>query len=165
MNFDELLQKAKETAKTAVDLAGKKTEKVVEYSKLKIEQTKLNGELARLYEELGQATYRAMKCEEECAETMDILCDEIELILNDLEDLEQLISEKKNQKVCPDCGAKVSKDSKFCSKCGAPVEEEEEEAEEPEDEEEPCGCEEAEDVEEGKEAEEAPAEEPEKPEE
>lgn len=131
MNFDELIQKARETAKTAVDLAEKHTEKVVEFSKLKIEQTKLNGELARLYEELGQATYQAMKCDEDCSETMDILCDEIELILNDLEELDQLISEKKNQKICPACGAKIAKDSKFCSKCGAPVEEEKPAPEQP----------------------------------
>ena len=58
MNFDELIQKARETAKTAVDLAEKHTEKVVEFSKLKIEQTKLNGELARLYEELGRQPIR-----------------------------------------------------------------------------------------------------------
>jgi len=119
MNFDELLQKAKETAKAAVGIAEKQTERVVEFSRLKIEQTKLNGELARLYEELGQATYNAMKNEEDCSETMDILCDEIELIINDLDDLEEIINEKRNIKFCPSCGAKVSKDSYFCSKCGA----------------------------------------------
>ena len=72
-----------------------------------------------------------MKCDEDCSETMDILCDEIELILNDLEELDQLISEKKNQKICPACGAKIAKDSKFCSKCGAPVEEEKPAPEQP----------------------------------
>ena len=50
-------------AKNVVDYAGKKTDDVVELSKLKYQSSQLSNELRSLYEKLGCAVYSMMKSE------------------------------------------------------------------------------------------------------
>lgn len=143
IDFDQILDKAKE----AVGAVAKKTDEVVEYSKLKYERAKLNAELARLHQELGSATYEAMKGEE-CAELMDALCEEIDLILIDMAALDDMIDEKQKVVTCPKCGKKLDRECAYCSTCGNPMEVKQEKAPEkeepvetePEDKCEDCDC-------------------------
>lgn len=131
IDLDQILDKAREAA----GAVAKKTDDVVEFSKLKYERSKLNAELARFYKELGQATYASVKGDE-TAETMDALIEEIELLFLDMAALDDLIAEKRKLIICAKCGAKINQQSAFCSACGAPI------PEKPKAEGCQCGCDE-----------------------
>lgn len=105
-------------AKNVVDYAGKKTDDVVELSKLKYQSSQLSNELRSLYEKLGCAVYSMMKSEYDNNELIDSLASEIEEVKNALQEVSEKIAEKKEQKLCPACGAKNDKEAFYCMKCG-----------------------------------------------
>ncbi len=116
MELEQLLGKAKDAASAVAQ----KTDAVVEVSKLKYERTKLTGELAALYQELGMATYQAMKGED-AADLMDALAEELDLVMLELIALEEVLDEKRGHTSCDECGEKVIKGNQYCGKCGAKV--------------------------------------------
>ena len=101
--IDELLS----SAKIVVDKAGKQTDKVLEISKLKYQSIQLQNELSHLYEQLGVATYAKMVQEADNGDLIASLGDEITEVRAALEVVEEKISEQKNLRTCPNCGAKV----------------------------------------------------------
>ena len=105
-------------AKNVVDYAGKKTDDVVELSKLKYQSSQLSNELRSLYEKLGCAVYSMMKSEYDNNELIDSLASEIEEVKNALQEVSEKIAEKKEQKLCPACGTKNDKEAFYCMKCG-----------------------------------------------
>lgn len=117
MNIDDIFDKAK----SAVNVAAKKTEEVVEVSRLKFESAKLNNELAGVYEKLGHAVYEAKKGNYENNDLVESLCEDIDTLLADLDRINNDIADKKNQVICPTCGASNVKESIYCSKCGTKV--------------------------------------------
>ena len=122
------------SAKNVVDKAGKKTDKVVEVSKLKYQSIQLQNELSHLYEQLGVATYGKMAEEVDNGDLLASLADEITEVRAALKVVEEKLSEQKNERICPECGAKSSRDAKFCANCGAKFAVPEPEAEEAEEE-------------------------------
>lgn len=129
------------SAKVMVDKAGKQTDKVVEVSKLKYQSIQLQNEVNHLYEQLGVAVYAKMVEEYDNGDLIASLADEITEVRAALKVVEDKISEQKNERFCPNCGAKSSREAVFCANCGAKLKEEEP-AEEPAAEEETCCCEE-----------------------
>lgn len=117
MNIDDIFDKAK----SAVNVAAKKTEEVVEVSRLKFESAKLNNELAGVYEKLGHAVYEAKKGNYKNDDLVESLCEDIDTLLADLDRINNDIADKKNQVICPTCGASNVKESIYCSKCGTKV--------------------------------------------
>ena len=101
--IDELLS----SAKIVVDKAGKQTDKVLEISKLKYQSIQLQNELSHLYEQLGVATYAKMVQEADNGDLIASLGDEITEVRAALEVVEEKISEQKNLRTCPNCGAKL----------------------------------------------------------
>lgn len=122
IDLDQILDKAR----VAVGAVAKKTDEVVEYSKMKYERVKLNTELLHLYQELGEATYRAMKGDDS-AETMDSVSEEIDLLLIDLAALDDMIEEKQKVVTCPQCAEKIDRECTFCPRCGAKMKAQQEE--------------------------------------
>lgn len=120
--IDELLS----SAKIVVDKAGKQTDKVLEISKLKYQSIQLQNELGHLYEQLGVATYAKMVQEADNGDLIASLGDEITEVRAALEVVEEKISEQKNLRSCPNCGAKMPREAAFCSSCGTKLETEEE---------------------------------------
>ena len=88
-------------AKNVVDYAGKKTDDVVELSKLKYQSSQLSNELRSLYEKLGSAVYSMMKSEYDNKELIDSLASEIEEVKNALQEISEKIAEKKRAKALP----------------------------------------------------------------
>ena len=109
-SFNSLLDKAISVA----NVAGKKTEEMVEASKLKIQEVSVNADLANCYEKIGSLVYSSKKFgadnEQEIAQ----------LIAQADELLEQLAQVRK----CPNCGASCATDAHFCSRCGMVLHEE-----------------------------------------
>lgn len=116
--IDELLS----SAKIVVDKAGKQTDKVLEISKLKYQSIQLQNELAHLYEQLGVAVYAKMVQEADNGDLIASLGDEITEVRAALEVVEEKISEQKNLRTCPNCGAKLPREAAFCSSCGTKLE-------------------------------------------
>ena len=119
--IDELLS----SAKIVVDKAGKQTDKVLEISKLKYQSIQLQNELSHLYEQLGVATYAKMVQEADNGDLIASLGDEITEVRAALEVVEEKISEQKNLRTCPNCGAKLPREAVFCSSCGTKLEDDE----------------------------------------
>ena len=113
--FDDFVLKAKDIA----DAAGKKTTELYEISKYKYECIKINGEIKRLYEQLGSSVYSMVKNGYDNNDLIDSLTEEIDEHLQRLKEINNIIADKKNQIACPVCGAKNNIDSSYCSKCGS----------------------------------------------
>lgn len=115
------------SAKSLVDIAGKKTDNVVEISKLKYQSVQMSAELKSLYEKLGNAVYTMVKSDFDNKELMDSLIEEIDSLKAKIDDVNFQIAQRKNIRICPACGSRNEKDACYCSKCGnkftAPAEE------------------------------------------
>lgn len=119
INIDEILNRAKDM----VNVAAKKTNDVVEVSKLKLEAAKLQGELKALYAQLGIEAYDSKK--EFLAE--DAVCkeimDEIDALLEKIDAVNETVADRQNTPVCPECGAKTKVEHFYCPICGTPLKE------------------------------------------
>ena len=60
-NLNSFLDNALETAKVVANAAGKKTEEVVETSKLRLQAMSISNELKQVYEKIGTMVYYAQK--------------------------------------------------------------------------------------------------------
>lgn len=117
-DFNAILGKVKNWA----NAAGKKTEEVVEASKLKLQIVSLNGDLSKAYEELGNMVYHAAKNNETVGEEMDAVMDKIDELHEKLAELESKVGEIKKVRTCGNCGADCPADAHFCSRCGVILE-------------------------------------------
>lgn len=117
-DFNAILGKMKNWA----NAAGKKTEEVVEASKLKLQIVSLNGDISKAYEELGALVYHAAKNNETVGEEMDAVMDKIDDLLEKLAELEGKVTEIKKERTCANCGASCPADAHFCSRCGVILE-------------------------------------------
>jgi len=117
-DFNAILGKVKNWA----NAAGKKTEEVVEASKLKLQIVSLNGEISKAYEELGTMVYHAAKNNEPVGEEMDSVMEKIDELLEKLAALEGKVGEIKKVRTCGNCGATCPADAQFCSRCGVILE-------------------------------------------
>lgn len=113
--FDDLVLKAKDLA----DAASKKTGEIYEISKYKCECIKLNGELKKLYEQLGSSVYSMVKNNYDNEELVHSLTEEIDERLARLKEINAILSERKDFLVCPACNSKNPLDSIYCGRCGS----------------------------------------------
>lgn len=113
--LDELVLRARELA----DTAGKKTADLYEVSKYKYECIRLNGEIKRLYEQLGSSVYSMIKGGYDNDDLVDSLCEDIDERLARLKEINRIIAGKKSLTVCPVCGTKNSLENTYCAKCGS----------------------------------------------
>lgn len=106
-------------AKSAVDLVGKKAEKIVDYSKIKYTISSVNSEISKKFEALGRFVYDASNSNETPEESIiKEKFDEITQLQKQLDVAKEMLAAAKNKKVCPLCGQENDKDSIFCCKCG-----------------------------------------------
>lgn len=113
--FDDFVLKAKDIA----DAATKKTGELYEISKYKYECIKINGEVKKLYEQLGSSVYSMVKGGYDNRELIDSLTEEIDECLDRLREINDIISDMKNVVTCPICGSKNGIENTYCAKCGS----------------------------------------------
>lgn len=87
--FEEFLDKAKDLA----EVAGKKTEKMVEVSKYKLESVRLNNEIKKAYERLGSSVYAMMKDGYENQELVEGIVDDIDELMLRLDAVTEKLAE------------------------------------------------------------------------
>lgn len=139
------LDDLKKTLGNAADYTAKKTGEVTGTAKLRLDIRAKKSDLAKCYEKLGRAYYKALKNEDALDTTAliaqaDKLSEELEALNAELAKLQGCI-------ICPACAAQISDKSLYCPLCGMKLPEKVAEASE---EAPTCECEE----------EAAPAEEP-----
>lgn len=107
------------TGKNVVSAAGKKTDEAVRFSKLKIKESQLNGDIKSKFEKLGALIYQMAKSGEKDNEQFDAYIAEIDGCYDELADIEKQFDELRNEVTCPGCGAKCKNENSYCPKCGA----------------------------------------------
>lgn len=107
------------TGKNVVSAAGKKTDEAVRFSKLKIKESQLNGDIKNKFEKLGALIYQMAKADEKDNVQFDALIAEIDVCYDELSEIEKQFDELRNEVTCPACGEKSKIDNNFCPKCGA----------------------------------------------
>ena len=101
MSLNSLLDKAISVA----NVAGKKTEEMVEASKLKLQEVSVNADLQDCYEKIGSLVYRSKKSGEDNEQAIEQLVEQADVLLEQLAQLQSKREEIKKMKKCPNCGA------------------------------------------------------------
>ena len=119
-SFNSLLDKAISVA----NVAGKKTEEMVEASKLKIQEVSVNADLANCYEKIGSLVYSSKKFGADNEQEIAQLIAQADELLEQLAQLQANREEIRKVRKCPNCGASCATDAHFCSRCGMVLHEE-----------------------------------------
>lgn len=130
--FDEVFDDVVVNAKAAASVVSKKASTIYDTSKHKITAAEIRSEINKKLRDLGTFTYKAEVHGLDMTEQIKATVAEIQELKDNLDIINDHIDAIKNQKKCPQCEAKVPKNSLFCNICGAKLEEEEESAEQPE---------------------------------
>lgn len=112
--FEEILNLAKDAAAAA----GKKTGEFVDITKVKMEISRQEKELAATYEGLGRLVYDAKKGGTDVSELMDACVAHIEELTAGIEELRVKLADKKGAVRCPACGLFNDADAVYCKSCG-----------------------------------------------
>lgn len=112
--FDDLTYKAQ----LLIDMAGKKSNEVIELSRLKVNRSKIKSNIDDEYKKLGSAFYKIKRENYNDEDHVNSICDKIDKLYYDLDEIELKISNLKNTKVCKCCSHKNPTNSEYCSSCG-----------------------------------------------
>lgn len=113
--FEDILCKAKNVAESA----GKKTNDLVEMTKLKMAAAETEKDIASTLEGLGRLVYDGKKAGEDVSAMIDECIGRVDELTEKLEGIREKILEYKNAVRCSQCGVVNTDDSDFCKKCGA----------------------------------------------
>ena len=105
-------------AKTAATNVGKKAERLVDLSKLRLNAAEINGDITKKYEELGRLVYDSVKADAKPEKLAEEYIAEIDALYQRLDAVNEKINALRNQSACPVCGAQNADDALFCSRCG-----------------------------------------------
>ena len=117
-NFEFEFDRVMDKAKVFAEAAGKKAEKAVELSKLKLRVSQINSEIRKIYEKLGKAVYNMKKADYDDPGLIESVAEEIDELFAEKAAVERKIARIRSLVICPVCGAKNPNDSDFCCKCG-----------------------------------------------
>ncbi len=112
--FDDLGKKLKDV----VSSAGKVAQDVTESTKLNLTLKTKENEIQELYAQIGKAYYARRQAGTESTESLDVLCAQLDALIDDMNALESEIATRKGQVHCPSCGSVQSTQSAYCSECG-----------------------------------------------
>lgn len=115
--FDKLGKTLTETAKTV----SKKSEELVEQTKLNLAIGSEEDKIKKLCEELGSEIYKEYKNGKSFGVQFDERCNLIKQSELNIEDLRNKVQGLKGTKMCKSCGQSVDQDLSFCPKCGAKI--------------------------------------------
>lgn len=124
--FDEIFDDVVVNAKAAAAVVSKKASTVYDTSKHKITAAEIRGEINKKLRDIGKYTYKKeVFGVDTSAEVAQLIADVKELKEN-LDIINAHIDEITNQKKCPECEAKIPKNSIYCNICGTKLDEAEE---------------------------------------
>lgn len=107
-----------EGASSVASNVAKKSEELVELSKLTASATTEEGKLKTIYSEIGKLVYEGYKNGNEFQQEIAEKCAEARCIENNISTIKEKILELKNVRVCSSCGSNLAPEAAFCPKCG-----------------------------------------------
>lgn len=123
--FDGILDDVIVNAKAAASVVSKKASDVYDNSKQKIAAAEIRAEInSKLLKELGALTYKSVVHSIDLSDKIKEKTDEITELKENLDLINNSISDSKNISYCPECGSDIPENSKFCNNCGAKLGEE-----------------------------------------
>jgi hypothetical protein len=91
---------------------------VVNTSKINLKIFDLTTDIDILYKEVGKLIYAAHTNEESSTEELEARLLAIDEKMREIEDLKACLENRKNEKVCENCGKRNDADSIYCAACG-----------------------------------------------
>jgi hypothetical protein len=128
--FDEIFDDVVINAKAAAAVVSKKASTVYDTSKHKITAAEIRGEINKRLRDLGKFTYKREVFGTDTSAEIEKTVAEIKELKENLDIVNAHIDSVKNQRKCPNCDAKLPRNSVFCNICGAKLDECEAETEE-----------------------------------
>lgn len=120
--FDSILDDVVFNAKAAASAVSKKAVTVYDASKHKISAAEIRCEINKKLKELGKVTYKSEVHGVDLFAEKENLIAEIKELIENLNIINGHIAAIKSQTKCPQCEAKIPKNSVFCNICGTKLE-------------------------------------------
>lgn len=115
----EFFEKLKSTISTTAKSAAKKSNEIVEITKLKMAISGAEADIARLMRDIGELVYEGYKGEMEAdAGEMEELCTQIDAKYAEIADAKDQLRTLKKLKQCPVCLEESDPEAAFCARCG-----------------------------------------------
>ncbi|MBE6760224.1 MAG: zinc-ribbon domain-containing protein [Ruminococcaceae bacterium] len=127
--FDDAVSGAKDFGSAV----SKKTGKLVDTARLKMNAADITGELNNRYKALGKAVYDARKSGTDIDGIIDECVKSIDALNERLDEVRRKIAGMKNKVICSSCGAAIEPRSVYCSRCGVRMEAGQKKARQPKD--------------------------------
>lgn len=112
--IDKLINKAK----SAAILAGKKTEEVMDNSKLRLQAVGIKNDISRVHERIGGLVCQGYKTGENFEDIIKKLVQDSADLEQELQEIEESINADRDSKRCDNCGAFCPQSAQFCVRCG-----------------------------------------------
>ena len=123
--FDEIFDDVVVNAKAAAAVVSKKASTVYDTSKHKITAAEIRGAINKKLRDIGKYTYKKEVFGVDTSAEIARLVADVKELKENLDIINAHIDSVKNQKKCPQCEAKIPRNSIYCNICGAKVEEDE----------------------------------------
>lgn len=114
-SLSKLAKSVGDGAKTAV----KKSEDMVEISKLNRSISNEEDRIKLTYNEMGKIIYSKYQKNEIIEEDLIEFCNKVDEFEKNISSIKQKIAEIKNVRICSNCGSEVELSTEICVKCGA----------------------------------------------
>ena len=118
----ELLDKIRGTASVAADAAADTARvagKMVDVAKLNVQLFDLNGDFNDILRQLGQVMYDTHRGQAPEGDPVTELLVQADETAAKVEEVKSRITDLRQARSCPACGAPCGKGDKFCRSCGA----------------------------------------------
>ena len=123
--FDEIFDDVVLYAKAAPAVVSKKASTVYDTSKHKITAAEIRGEINKKLRDIGKYTYKKEVFGVDTSAEIAQLVADVKELKENLDIINAHIDSVKNQKKCPQCEAKIPRNSIYCNICGAKLEDDE----------------------------------------
>ena len=123
--FDEIFDDVVVNAKAAAAVVSKKASTVYDTSKHKITAAEIRGEINKKLRDIGKYTYKKEVFGVDTSAEIAQLVADVKELKDNLDIINAHIDSVKNQKKCPQCEAKIPRNSIYCNICGAKLEDDE----------------------------------------
>ena len=125
IDIDKLIADIRKTAYNAgktvskmADQSSKKTEEMIEYTKLKLKIIETEGEIKDLYEAVGRKLYSARSDDTQAVPDFTQDFEALDGLKINAATLRERAETFKKRKKCPECGRQNDRNAVFCQGCG-----------------------------------------------
>lgn len=113
------ISRIKKSVGDNLSFAAKKSQDLVEISKLNIAISSEDEAIDELYRKIGKKIYKLYENGVKFNSDISDYCSEIKEIKKDVASLKKKITNLKDMKLCSKCGHEINKKALYCDKCGS----------------------------------------------